>query len=92
MQLLEEKVVESGKEKHVPVIEVVDTAIKVRVGSIPHPMEERHFIEWIELSTDQETYRRYLKPNDKPEATFNVKAQKLTARAYCNIHGLWKSA
>lgn len=90
MQLLEEKALESGKEKHVPVIEVADATIKVRVGSIPHPMEEKHFIEWIELSTDQETYRRYLKPNEKPEATFNVKAGKLIARAYCNIHGLWK--
>jgi len=91
MQLIEEKTVEEGKEKHVPVIEVTNGAVKVKVGSIPHPMEEKHYIEWIELSTENETYRRYLKPGEAPEATFNLKAEKLTARAYCNVHGLWRS-
>lgn len=91
MQLLEEKTVESGKEKHIPVIEVADGIVKVKVGSIPHPMEEKHFIEWIEVSTDREIYRRYLKPGEEPVAIFNIKAEKLIAKAYCNLHGLWKS-
>lgn len=91
MQLIEEKVIELGKEKHVPIIEVSDSTIKVKVGSIPHPMDEGHYIEWIELSTDRETHRRYLKPREEPVAIFNIKAEKLTAKAYCNLHGLWKS-
>ncbi|RLF06151.1 MAG: desulfoferrodoxin [Thermoprotei archaeon] len=91
MQLLEEKTVEAGREKHVPVIEVSEGAVKVKVGSIQHPMEENHYIEWIELSTENETHRKYLKPGELPEALFNIKAEKLIARAYCNVHGLWRS-
>ncbi|MDH5816533.1 MAG: desulfoferrodoxin [Candidatus Nezhaarchaeota archaeon] len=91
MQLLEEKVIELDKEKHAPIIEVTDGVVKVKVGSIPHPMEEKHFIEWIELSTNRETHRRYLNPGEEPIAIFNIRAEKLTARAYCNLHGLWKS-
>lgn len=91
MQLLEEKVIELSKEKHVPAIEVTNSVVKVKVGSIPHPMDEGHRIEWIELSTDRETYRRYFKPGEEPVAIFNIKAEKLIARAYCNLHGLWKS-
>jgi len=91
MQLLEEKVEDVGKEKHVPVIEKTDTGVKVKVGSIPHPMEENHYIEWIELTAGDETFIKFLKPGEAPEVEFEVKAGKLTAREYCNVHGLWKS-
>jgi len=92
MQLLEEKLVDVGKEKHVPVIEVADGTVKVKVGAVPHPMEADHYIEWIELLTERDVYRSYLKPGEAPEAVFNVKVDKVTARAYCNKHGLWKSS
>jgi superoxide reductase len=91
MELLTEKLQDAGNEKHVPVIEKTATGVKVKVGSIPHPMEEKHYIEWIELHTDESVYRKFLKPMDKPEAEFSVTANKLSARDYCNIHGLWKS-
>ena len=91
MELLVEKLQDAGNEKHVPVIEKTANGVKVKVGSIPHPMEEKHFIEWIELSADDTVYRKFLKPADKPEAEFCVTAKKLSARDYCNIHGLWKS-
>jgi superoxide reductase len=67
------------------------TGIKVKVGSVAHPMEQAHYIEWIELIADGKAYRAYLKPGDKPEAEFCIKAAKVTAREYCNLHGLWKA-
>ena len=91
MTLLTEKVQDVGNEKHVPVIEKTATGVKVKVGSVPHPMEEKHYIEWIELHADETVYRKFLKPAEKPEAEFCVKAKSLSAREYCNIHGLWKS-
>jgi superoxide reductase len=91
MELLTEKLVDVGNEKHVPVIEKTGTGVKVKIGSLPHPMEQKHYIEWIELIADENVYRKYLKPGDKPEAEFCVTAKKLSAREYCNIHGLWKS-
>jgi superoxide reductase len=91
MELLNEKLQDAGNEKHVPVIEKTATSVKVKVGSIPHPMEEKHYIEWIELHADETVYRKFLKPAEKPEAEFCVTAKKLSARDYCNIHGLWKS-
>ena len=91
MELLTEKLQDAGNEKHVPVIEKTATGVKVKVGSIPHPMEEKHYIEWIELHADETAYRKFLKPAEKPEAEFCVTAKKLSARDYCNIHGLWKS-
>ena len=91
MELLQEKTADVGQEKHVPVIEATDRGIKVKVGDVPHPMEEKHYIEWIEVTTDGEIYRRFLKPGEKPEAEFETRAQKISAREYCNIHGLWKS-
>lgn len=72
-------------------LEVSGDLVVVKVGSVQHPMEEGHYMEWIEVSTDGEAYRKYLKPGDKPEASFKLKAEKLTARAYCNMHGLWRS-
>jgi superoxide reductase len=90
MEKLNEKTADQGKEKHVPVIEKTPDGVKVKVGSVPHPMEEKHYIEWIEIIADGKAYRAFLKPGDAPEATFCIKAQKITAREHCNIHGLWK--
>jgi superoxide reductase len=91
MELLAEKTVDEGKEKHVPVIEKTGKGVKVKVGSVPHPMEEEHHIEWIEILADGRAYRKFLKPGDKPEAEFCIKAEKIEAREHCNIHGLWTS-
>jgi len=90
MQLMEEKREDVGQEKHLPVIEKMENKVKVKVGSIPHPMEEKHYIEWIELEAKGKAYRQFLKPGDTPEAMFDVKPEKITAREYCNLHGLWK--
>jgi len=92
MELLQEKTADVGLEKHVPVVETTDRGIKVKVGDVPHPMEEKHHIEWVEVLTDGGSYRRFLKPGDRPEAEFEIGAQKIAAREYCNIHGLWKSS
>jgi superoxide reductase len=91
MILQVENSVDAAKEKHVPVIEQTATGTLVKIGSVPHPMEEKHYIEWIELIADGQAYRQFLKPGDKPEAEFCVKPQKMTAREYCNLHGLWKA-
>ena len=91
MELLVEKTQDLGFEKHVPVIERTTQGILVKVGSIPHPMEEAHYIEWIEIIADGKYCRKFLKPGDKPEALFKVTAEEVTARSYCNVHGLWKS-
>jgi len=90
MELLDEKTADAATEKHVPVIEKIDGGYKVTVGSTLHPMEEKHYIEWIELLTDGKAYRQFLYPGDAPEATFYVEADSVTAREYCNVHGLWK--
>ena len=86
-----ENTVDAAKEKHVPVIEKVDGGVKVKVGDVPHPMEEKHYIEWIEIIADGAVYRQFLKPGDAPEATFKVTADQVTAREYCSLHGLWKA-
>jgi superoxide reductase len=91
MELLNENTVDAAKEKHVPVIEKTPTGFTVKVGSVPHPMEEKHFIQWIELIADNKIYRQTLKPGEKPEATFTISASKVTAREYCNLHGHWKA-
>ena len=91
MELLQAKTADEGKEKHVPVIETSDKGVKVKVGSVPHPMEEKHYIEWVEVITDGDGCRQFLKPGDKPEAEFDIKSKKVAAREYCNIHGLWQS-
>jgi len=90
MENLAEKTADQGKEKHVPVIEKISGGYKVKVGSIPHPMEEKHYIEWIEILADGAAYRKFLNPGDAPEAVFNLKANTVTAREHCNIHGLWR--
>ncbi len=90
MELMAEKNKEEGLEKHVPIIEKTATGVKVKVGSVPHPMEPAHFIEWIEISFNGKVDRKFLKPGDAPETEFNVQASDMQARAYCNVHGLWK--
>ncbi|MCK5309015.1 MAG: desulfoferrodoxin [Thermoplasmata archaeon] len=91
MILMEEKTAEMKLEKHVPVIERDGDLIKVYVGSTLHPMEENHYIEWIELIADGRRQRKYLKPGDPPEALFLCRGETLSAREYCNVHGLWKN-
>ncbi len=90
MEKLVAKEADEGKEKHVPVIEKADGGIKVKVGSIAHPMEEKHYIEWIEVVADGKVYRQFLNPGDAPEAGFNIDAGAVTALEHCTIHGLWK--
>ena len=90
MKLYKENTVDAAKEKHVPVVEKTAGGFKVKVGSVAHPMEEKHYIEWIEVITDGEADRQFLNPGDAPEATFKIDAGKVTAREYCNLHGLWK--
>jgi superoxide reductase len=90
MELLDEKTADASTEKHVPVIEKIDGGYKVKVGSVPHPMEEKHYIEWIELLADGKAYRQFLRPGIPAEAVFNVKAATVSAREYCNVHGLWR--
>ncbi len=91
MELLKENTTDAAVEKHVPVIEKTENGFKISVGSVPHPMEEKHFIEWIEVIADGKSYRKFLKPGDKPEAKFCIDAKEVTAREYCNLHGLWKA-
>ena len=91
MDLLEEKTADMTLEKHVPIIERDGDLIKIYVGSTLHPMEENHHIEWIELIADGRRQRKYLKPGDPPEALFLCRGETLSAREYCNLHGLWKS-
>jgi superoxide reductase len=91
MILQEENTVDAAKEKHVPAIEKTDGGFKVSVGKVAHPMEDKHYIEWIEIIADGTVYRKFLSPGDKPEALFAIDADKITARAYCNLHGLWKA-
>lgn len=91
MMLFVENTVDAAREKHVPVVEMTDQGIKVKVGSVPHPMEEKHYIEWVEVIVDGKVCREYLKPGDGPEALFSLQDENVTAREYCNIHGLWKA-
>lgn len=91
MTLFKENTTDASTEKHVPVIEKTAAGIKVTVGSVPHPMEQAHYIEWIEVIADGKAYRKFLNPGEAPEATFELKAEKVIAREYCNLHGMWKA-
>jgi len=91
MELLEPKIEDIGFEKHLPVIEKSQNCITVKVGSVPHPMEEAHYIELIEIIADDKVYKKFLKPGVEAIAVFNLTADHVEARAYCNIHGLWQS-
>ena len=92
MKRYEENTTDAAQEKHVPVLAKIDGGYKVTVGSVAHPMEEKHYITWIELIADGKAYRQFLNPGDAPEAEFCVDTDNAQARAYCNIHGLWKSS
>lgn len=91
MQLRAENTVDAAREKHVPVLERVDGGVKVKVGSVTHPMDAKHWIEWIEVIADGRSCRQFLEPGQVPEAVFAVDAEKVSAREYCNLHGLWKA-
>ena len=91
MVLQSENTVDAAKEKHVPVIEKVDGGYKVKVGSVPHPMEAEHYIQWIELVAGDKAYMEFLSPGQPAEAVFLVDAPAVNAREYCNKHGHWKA-
>ena len=91
-KLLKENTTDAATEKHVPVVEKIDGGYRVTVGEVEHPMTEAHYIQWIELITNNnEVLRKYLTPNDKPVAEFKTAATEVFAREYCNLHGLWKN-
>jgi superoxide reductase len=91
MKLMGVNTVDASKEKHVPVLEKIPGGFRVSVGSVPHPMEEKHYIQWIELRAGGVIMRKYLKPGDAPVAEFAVDASSVEVREYCNLHGLWKA-
>lgn len=91
MKLYKENTVEAAFEKHIPVIEKTDGGVLVKVGSVAHPMVKEHYIEWIQILQGEKSCRQFLKAGDVPEVKFEVKdADGIVARAYCNLHGLWK--
>ena len=85
--------VDASLEKHVPVFEVKDNVVYVTVGAVIHPMEEKHFIEWISLQTNAGNQRKVLKPGTEPKTAFAIcEGETVEAvYAYCNLHGLWKA-
>ncbi|MBC8062789.1 MAG: desulfoferrodoxin [Clostridiaceae bacterium] len=89
MKLLVENTVDAATEKHIPVIERVEGGVLVKVGAVEHPMLDKHYIEWIEVQTENKVYRKFLKPGEKPEALFKIEEEIIAAREYCNVHGLW---
>lgn len=91
MVMLKENTTDAAQEKHVPVIEKADGGVKVVVGSTPHPMGDDHWIEWIEIIAGKTIYRQFLDPAETPEAFFPINEKDIIVRAYCNLHGLWKS-
>jgi superoxide reductase len=91
MTLLAENSTDAAGEKHVPVVEKVDGGVKVRVGEVPHPMLEQHFIEWVQVISGGKSYRQFLEPGATPEAVFPIEGDDVVAREFCNLHGLWKS-
>lgn len=91
MELLLEKTNDEGMEKHVPVVEQTENGIRVKVGSVPHPMEEAHYIEWIEINFDRKVGKKFLHPGENPESEFSAKLENVSVRSYCNVHGLWKN-
>lgn len=91
MELLVEKKEDTGAEKHVPIIETTADGVLIKVGSTPHPMEETHYIEWIEAQTENDSYKKILKPGEAPEFLIKGDVRVISARCYCNIHGLWQS-
>lgn len=92
MKLIMANTVDAAKEKHVPLVEKIEGGFRVKVGSVAHPMEEKHYIEWIQVITDNgRVYREFLEPGKAPEAVFKIDAIAVIAREYCNVHGLWRN-
>ncbi len=91
MTLMTENTTDAAKEKHVPVVEKTDAGVLVKVGEVAHPMEEKHYIEWVQVIVDDNAYRHFFKPGDKPEALFQVGGDSVSAREFCNLHGLWRT-
>lgn len=91
MKLYTENTVDAAKEKHVPALEKLADGYKVTVGSVVHPMEDKHYIEWIEVIAGEKVFRQFLNAGEAPEAIFKIEADRVTARGYCNLHGLWKA-
>lgn len=93
MKLMKAGSTDASTEKHVPVVEATEKGVKVKVGSATHPMEEKHYIEWIEIITVcGRHHKKFLKPGDAPEAEFCTPKDKIAeVREYCNLHGLWKA-
>ena len=91
MNLVTENTTDAAQEKHVPVVEAVDGGIKVTVGSVAHPMDDDHYIEWIEACVDGKAYTCFLAPGQTPEAVFPIEGDQIAVRAFCNLHGLWKA-
>lgn len=92
MKLMQAGLSDGAAEKHVPVIEKIEGGYRVTVGSVEHPMLDNHYIEWIELVCEKcgKVQRKYLKPGEKPQAEFKSDSDKVIAREYCNLHGLWQ--
>ena len=91
MKLFKENSTDAVVEKHVPVVSKTANGFSVKIGSIAHPMEESHYIEWIEIVDGDKSYRQFLNPGQSPQAVFCIDSKKIIAREYCNLHGLWKS-
>ena len=89
MELMIENTVDASREKHVPVVEKQNGKVRISVGSVVHPMEEKHYIEWIQLIDGEKSCKTFLNPTDVPAAEFESAGKNITARAYCNLHGLW---
>ena len=91
MKHLEENTVDAAKEKHVPVATLEGGKLKVTVGSVAHPMDENHFIEWVEvIKGDGTIMREHLSPGSEPTAIFPIDTDQVVVREYCTLHGLWK--
>jgi superoxide reductase len=90
MVRMSENMVDASREKHLPVVERTPEGIRVSVGAVAHPMEAKHFIQWVELQAGKQLCRHYFKPGDKPQALFSIDAGNVV-RSYCNLHGLWKA-
>jgi superoxide reductase len=91
MKLFKENSTDAVVEKHVPVVSETADGFSIKIGSIAHPMEENHYIEWIEIIDGDKSYRQFLNPGQSPQAEFCIDSKKIIAREYCNLHGLWKS-
>lgn len=91
MKLFTENTTDAAREKHLPVVERSGSKVAVKVGSVAHPMEEKHYIEWIQVVAGGKAYRRFLKPGEKPEASFEIDEDEIMVREYCNLHGLWRA-